>query len=57
MKKGRLVTRALPDAKFFDVRRFERVEYPLARAVDNFLRHGGGVTEAARRALLSVMKL
>ena len=56
MKKGRLTTQALPDIKFFDLRRFERVEYPLERAVDNFLRHGGGVSEAARRALLSVVK-
>ena len=56
MKKGRLVTRSLPDKIFFDMRRFERVEYPLERAVDNFLKHGGGVSEAARRALLALVK-
>lgn len=56
MKKGRLVTRSLPDIKFFNGRQFERIEYPLERAVENFLQHGGGVSEAARRALLSVLK-
>jgi hypothetical protein len=56
MKKGRLVTRSLPDIKFFNVRKFERIEYPVERAVENFLKHGGGVSEAARRALLSVLK-
>ena len=56
MKKGRLVTQSLPDIKFFNVRRFERIEYPLERAVENFLKHGGGVSEAARRALRSALK-
>ena len=56
MKKGKLVTRSLPDVKFFNVRQFERIEYPVERAVENFLKHGGGVSEAARRALLSVVK-
>ena len=56
MKKGKLVTRSLPDRKFFDMRRFERVEYPLARAVENFLQHGGGVSDAARRVLLALLK-
>ena len=55
MKKGKLVTSALPDQKFFDVRRFERVEYPLERAVENFLKHGGGVSDTARRALLALI--
>lgn len=54
MKTGRLVTRSLPDTKFFNLRQFERVEYPVERAVENFLKHGGGVSDAARRALLSV---
>ncbi len=56
MKKGRLVTQAASDKKFFDVRRFERVEYPLERAVENFLKHGGGVSDTARRALLALVK-
>ena len=56
MRKGRLVPHALPDRKFFDVRRFERVEYPLERAVENFLQHGGGVSEKAQRALRSLVK-
>ena len=56
MKKGRLVTHSLPDLKFFNVRQFERIEYPVERAVENFLKHGGGVSEAARRALLSALK-
>ena len=56
MKKGRLVTRSLPDIKFFNLRQFERIEYPVERAVESFLKHGGGVSEAARRALLSVLK-
>ncbi len=56
MKKGRLVTRSLPDIRFFNVRQFERIEFPAERAVENFLKHGGGVSEAARRALLSVLK-
>jgi len=55
MKKGRLVTSALPDRKFFDGRRFERIEYPLERAVENFLKHGGGVSDTARRALLALV--
>lgn len=56
MRKGRLTTQSLPDIKFFNVRGFERVEYPLDRAVENFLNHGGGVSEAARRALRSVVR-
>ncbi len=28
MKTGRLVTRSLPDIKFFNLRQFERIEYP-----------------------------
>jgi hypothetical protein len=32
------------------------VEYPLQRAVENFLKHSGGVSDAARRALVTVMK-
>ena len=56
LEKGRLVTRSLPDTQFFSVRRFERIEYPVGRAVENFLQHGGGVSEAARRALLSVVR-
>lgn len=56
MKKGKLVTQSMADKKFFDERRFERVEYPLERAVENFLRHGGGVSDAARRALLTVLQ-
>lgn len=55
MKKGRLVVRSLPDIKFFNVRQFERIEYPVERAVESFLKHGGGVSEAARHALLSVL--
>ena len=56
MKTGRLVTQSLPDIKFFNVRRFERIEYSLERAVENFLKHGGGVSETARRALLALVK-
>src|SRR3990172_551219 len=56
MRKGKLITRSLPDIKFFNARGFERVEYPLERAVENFLGHGAGVSEAARRALLSVAR-
>ncbi|MEO7726610.1 MAG: hypothetical protein ABIS45_05105 [Burkholderiales bacterium] len=56
MKKGKLVTHTLTDRKFLDERCFERVEYPLERAVENFLQHGGGVSEAARRALLTVLQ-
>jgi hypothetical protein len=56
MKKGKLVTHALPDKKFFDLRRFERVEYPLERAVENFLQHGGGISETAARALRSLVR-
>jgi len=56
MKKGQLTTRSLPDLKFFNVRGFERIEYPIERAVDNFLKHGGGVSDAARRALLAVAR-
>ena len=56
LKKGRLVTQSLPDIKFFGVRQFERIEYAVERAVESFLKHGGGVSEAARRALSSVLK-
>lgn len=57
MKKGRLVTHGLTDRKFFDARRFERVEYPLERAVDNFLKHAGGVSGTAARALRNLVKM
>ncbi len=56
MTKGRLITRSLPDIKFFNLRQFERIEYPVERAVENFLKHGGGVSEKARRALLALVK-
>ena len=56
MKKGQLTTRSLPDTKFFGVRGFERIEYPIERAVENFLKHGGGVSDAARRALLALAR-
>jgi len=56
MKTGRLVTRSLPDVKFFNLRQFERIEYPVGQAVESFLKHSGGVSEAARRALASVLK-
>jgi hypothetical protein len=56
MKKGRLATHGLPDRKFFDVRRFERVEYPLERAVENFLNHAGGVSDTAARALRGLLR-
>ena len=55
MRKGRLATRSLPDSKFFEVRQFERIEYPLERAVENFLKHEGGVSDDARRALMSAL--
>ena len=57
MKIGRLVTRSLPDIKFFNLRQFERIEYPVEQAVESFLKHGGGVSKAARRALASVIKV
>ena len=47
MKKGQLTTQSLPDTKFFGLRGFERIEYPLERAVENFLKHGGGVSDWA----------
>ena len=56
MKKGQLTTRSLPDTKFFGLRGFERIEYPIDRAVDNFLKHGGGVSDAARRALTALAR-
>jgi hypothetical protein len=56
MKKSKLVTQALPEQKFFDLRRFERVEYQVERAVENFLQHAGGVSETAARALRSLVK-
>jgi hypothetical protein len=55
MKKGKLVTHGLPDKKFFDERRFERVEYPLERAIENFLQHSGGVSDTAARALRELL--
>lgn len=56
MKKGQLSVQSLPDTKFFSVRGFERIEYPIERAVENFLKHGGGVSDAARRALLALAR-
>ena len=56
MRKGQLAVRSLPDTKFFGLRGFERIEYPIERAVDNFLRHGGGVSDAARRALQALAR-
>ena len=57
MKTGRLVTRSLPDLRFFNLRQFERIEYPVKQAVESFLKHSGGVSEAARLALLSVLRI
>ena len=51
-----LTTQSLPDTKFFGLRGFERIEYPLERAVENFLKHGGGVSDTARRALLALAR-
>jgi hypothetical protein len=49
------------DAQLVDwrlrVRGFERIEYPIERAVDNFLKHAGGVSDAARRALLAAARV
>lgn len=56
MRKGQLTTRSLPDTKFFGLRGFERIEYPIERAVENFLKHGGGVSDAARRSLLALAR-
>ncbi len=56
MTAGKLVTTALTERRFFDERRFERVEYPLARAVQNFLNHRGGVSTSALRALRSLLR-
>jgi len=55
MKKGKLVTHGLTDQIFFDERRFERVEYPLERAIENFLQHSGGVSDTAARALRGLL--
>ena len=57
MKTGRLVTRSLPDVKFFNLRQFERVEYPVKQDVKSLLKQRDGVSEAARLALLSVLKI
>jgi hypothetical protein len=35
-------------------RGFKDINYPLDRAVDHFLRHNGGLSDAARRALLEL---
>jgi hypothetical protein len=35
-------------------RGFKDIDYPLDRAVDYFLRHNGGLSDAARRALLEL---
>ena len=56
MKKGRLVTQSMTDKRFFDARHFERIEYPLERAVEDFLRHAGGVSDSVRRELLIVLQ-
>ena len=56
MTSGTLKTTTLAESKFFGERRFERVEYPLARAIQNFLNHRGGVSPAALRALRLLMK-
>lgn len=57
MRKGQLAVCTLADTKFFSVRGFERIEYPIERAVDNFLKHAGGVSDAARRALLAAARV
>lgn len=56
MTAGMLKTTTLSESRFFAERRFERVEYPLARAIQNFLNHRGGVSPAALRALRLLMK-
>jgi hypothetical protein len=56
MKRGTLTTQSLPDSKFFDLRQFERIAYAIECAVADFLKHEGGVSEPARRALKSALK-
>ena len=56
MRKGQLAVCTLADTKFFSVRGFERIEYPIERAVENFQKHGGGVSDTARLALLALAR-
>jgi hypothetical protein len=56
MTRGKLIPKSLPDCRFFVLRGFERVECALDRAVKEFLNHPGGVTQTARRALLSAVR-
>src|SRR3954470_16845685 len=56
MRKGRLVTSALPKEKFFKARGFERTEYPLQTALDQFLEHRSGLSKTAREVLLAFLQ-
>ena len=50
LTEGELTVRRFTDQDL-DERGFRDINYPLDRAVAQFLRHNGGVSDAARRAL------
>jgi len=53
LDEGELTVRKFTDEDL-EARGFHEIQYPLDRAVDHFLRHRGGISDAARRALLEL---
>jgi hypothetical protein len=53
LDEGELTLRKFTDEDL-EARGFREIQYPLDRAVDHFLRHNGGISDAARRALLEL---
>lgn len=50
LEEGELVVRALAPAEMAE-RGFRPLEYPVKRAVRKYLKHAGGVSSKARKAL------
>lgn len=53
LTEGELTVRRFTDDDL-NGRGFKEINYPLDRAVQHFLRHNGGVSDAARRALIEL---
>lgn len=55
LEPGELVLRAYTQ-QALRARQFQPIDYPVPRAVRQYLRHAGGVSGKARKALKSLLK-
>lgn len=53
MESGQLTTTRLTQEQYDEVC-FKQIDYPLEKAIQIFINHPGGISEAARRALESM---